>query len=173
MELLRLKRALEEGKISRAGGQSVPVRLLLEDGSQYGAEGKLAFSEVSVDSGTGSVTLRAVFPNPKGELLPGMYVRARLVQGQNDSAILVPHAALSRDPRGNAVVMVVGAENKVEARMVSAARSLGDKWVVTDGLGAGDRIIVSGLQTIRPGVQVQPQEAEAAAPAPAATAAAK
>lgn len=173
VELLRLKRALEEGKISRAGGQSVPVRLLLEDGSQYGAEGKLAFSEVSVDSGTGSVTLRAVFPNPKGELLPGMYVRARLVQGQNDSAILVPHAALSRDPRGNAVVMVVGAENKVEARMVSAARSLGDKWVVTDGLGAGDRIIVSGLQTIRPGVQVQPQEAEAAAPAPAATAAAK
>ncbi|MBR0567680.1 efflux RND transporter periplasmic adaptor subunit [Azoarcus sp. L1K30] len=166
-ELLGLRRAAEAGKLSRNGAQNVPVRLVLEDGSLYGAEGKLAFSEVTVDAGTGSVILRAVFPNPKGELLPGMYVRARLAQGQADDAILVPHAALSRDPLGNAVVMVVGAEDKVEQRKVTASRSLGDKWVVTAGLSAGDRIIVDGLQRVRPGAQVKAQEAGASAPAAA------
>lgn len=156
-ELLQLRRALEAGKLKPVGDQSVPVRLVLEDGSLYAAEGKLAFSEVSVDTGTGSVTLRAIFPNAKGELLPGMYVRARLVQGQAEEAILVPHAAVSRDPRGNATVMVVGAEDKVEAKVVQTARSQGDKWVVTEGLRAGDRVIVEGLQKVRPGVQVQAQ----------------
>lgn len=164
-ELLSLRRAVEGGKLKSTGAKGVPVKLVLEDGTQYAAEGKLAFSEVTVDPGTGSVTLRAVFPNPKGELLPGMYVRAKLEQGAADNAILVPHAALSRDPRGNPLVMVVGAENKVEARMVKTDRSLGDKWVVTDGLAAGDRIIVDGLQRVRPGAAVQPQEAGAAAPA--------
>ncbi|NMG71907.1 efflux RND transporter periplasmic adaptor subunit [Parazoarcus communis] len=156
-ELLQMRRALEAGKLKPVGDQSVPVRLVLEDGSLYAAEGKLAFSEVSVDTGTGSVTLRAIFPNTKGELLPGMYVRARLVQGQAEEAILVPHAAVSRDPRGNATVMVVGAEDKVEAKVVQTARSQGDKWVVTEGLRAGDRVIVEGLQKVRPGVQVQAQ----------------
>lgn len=156
-ELLQMRRALEAGKLKPVGDQSVPVRLVLEDGSLYAAEGKLAFSEVSVDTGTGSVTLRAIFPNAKGELLPGMYVRARLVQGQAEEAILVPHAAVSRDPRGNATVMVVGAEDKVEAKVVQTARSQGDKWVVTEGLRAGDRVIVEGLQKVRPGVQVQAQ----------------
>lgn len=156
-ELLQMRRALEAGKLKPVGDQSVPVRLVLEDGSLYAAEGKLAFSEVSVDTGTGSVTLRAIFPNAKGELLPGMYVRARLVQGQAEEAILVPHAAVSRDPRGNATVMVVGAEDKVEAKVVQTARSQGDKWVVTEGLHAGDRVIVEGLQKVRPGVQVQAQ----------------
>lgn len=156
-ELLQMRRALEAGKLKPVGDQSVPVRLVLEDGSLYAAEGKLAFSEVSVDTGTGSVTLRAIFPNVKGELLPGMYVRARLVQGQAEEAILVPHAAVSRDPRGNATVMVVGAEDKVEAKVVQTARSQGDKWVVTEGLRAGDRVIVEGLQKVRPGVQVQAQ----------------
>ena len=156
-ELLQMRRALEAGKLKPVGDQSVPVRLVLEDGSLYAAEGKLAFSEVSVDTGTGSVTLRAIFPNTKGELLPGMYVRARLVQGQAEEAILVPHAAVSRDPRGNATVMVVGAEDKVEAKVVQTARSQGDKWVVTEGLHAGDRVIVEGLQKVRPGVQVQAQ----------------
>jgi membrane fusion protein (multidrug efflux system) len=113
------------------------------------------------------VTLRAVFPNPEGDLLPGMYVRARLAQGRTDEAIMVPHAAVSRDPRGNAVVMVVGAEDRIEARTVKAERSLGDRWVVTEGLAAGDRIVVEGLQKIRPGAQVQVQEAGAAAPAAA------
>ncbi|TAH43189.1 MAG: efflux RND transporter periplasmic adaptor subunit [Betaproteobacteria bacterium] len=161
-DMLRLKRQVEAGKLQRNGGASVPVRLVMEDGSLYAAEGKLAFSEVSVDEGTGSVTLRAVFPNPKGELLPGMYVRARLVQGVNSDAFLVPHAALSRDPRGNAQVMVVNAEGKVEARPVKAAQSIGDKWVVTDGLAEAERIIVEGLQRARPGAQVQAQEAGAA-----------
>lgn len=173
-ELLRMRRQLETGRLTRSNGQTVPVHLVLEDGSQYAAEGKLAFSEVSVDAGTGTVTLRALFPNPKGVLLPGMYVRARLAQGQSDDAVMVPHAAVSRDPRGHAVVMVVGAEDKVEARTVQAERSIDDKWVVTEGLAAGDRIIVEGLQKVRPGAQVQVEVAAAApAAAPAPTAAAK
>ena len=148
----------------------MPVQLVLEDGSVYGSTGKLAFSEVTVDEGTGSVTLRAVFPNPRGELLPGMYVRARLTQGVQGDAILVPHAAVGRTPRGEAQVMVVDAGNKVEARIVTAEQSLGDKWVVSAGLAAGDRVIVEGLQKVKPGAPVQPQEAGGApAPAPAAT----
>ncbi|ATE62211.1 efflux RND transporter periplasmic adaptor subunit [Thauera sinica] len=172
-DLLRLRREVEAGKLQRNGGATVPVRLVTEDGTLYGAEGKLAFSEVSVDQGTGSVTLRAVFPNPKGELLPGMYVRARLSQGTKGDAFLVPHAALSRDPRGQALVMVVDAGGKVDARPVKADQSLGDKWVITEGLADGERVIVEGLQRVRPGVQVQAQEAGAEPAAPAAAAAAK
>jgi membrane fusion protein (multidrug efflux system) len=152
----------------------VPVRLVLEDGSLYAAEGRLAFSEVTVDPDTGSVTLRAQFPNPKGELLPGMYVRARLEQGTQGDAILVPHAALSRDARGNALVMTVNADNKVEPRIVKAEQSLGAQWVVTEGLAGGDRVIVEGLQKVRPGAQVQAVDAAAAAaaaPTPPAAAA--
>ncbi len=170
VEMLRLRRDLEAGKLQRAGGRTVPVTLVLEDGSEYAAEGELAFSEVSVDPSTGSVTLRAVFPNPQGELLPGMYVRARLAQGVRSDAILVPHAALSRDPRGNAVLMVVNGEGKVEARTVKAAQSLGDKWVISDGLAAGERIIVEGLQRARPGTVVQAQEVGAAVAAAATVA---
>jgi len=169
-ELLGLKRSLDSGKLQRASGNTVPVKLVLEDGSLYGAEGRLAFSEVTVDQATGSVTLRALFPNPKGELLPGMYVRARLTQGVNRDAVLVPHAAVSRTPRGEAQAMVVNAENIAEPRTVKAAQSVGDKWVVTEGLAAGDRVIVEGLQKIKPGAPVQAQEAAAAA-APAAAAA--
>ncbi|MDP1925661.1 MAG: efflux RND transporter periplasmic adaptor subunit [Thiobacillus sp.] len=172
-ELLNLKRALDSGKLARAGGNSVPVQLVLEDGSAYAAEGKLEFSEVTVDQATGSVTLRAVFPNPKGELLPGMYVRARLTQGVNREAMLVPHAAVSRDPKGNATVMVVNAESKVEARIVKAEQSKDDKWVVTEGLTAGDRVIVEGLQKAKPGTQVQAQDAATAAASPPAAPAAK
>ncbi|MDP1927056.1 MAG: efflux RND transporter periplasmic adaptor subunit [Thiobacillus sp.] len=168
-ELLKLKRALDSGKLARTGGNTVPVQLVLEDGSAYGAGGKLEFSEVTVDPTTGSVTLRAVFPNPKGELLPGMYVRARLTQGMNRDAMLVPHAAVSRDPKGNATVMVVNAESKAEARIVKAGQSIDDKWVVTEGLVAGDRVIVEGLQKVKPGAPVQVQvQAAAAGPAPAA-----
>jgi membrane fusion protein (multidrug efflux system) len=172
-ELLRMKRNLESGRLQRVGGNAVPVQLVLEDGSLYGVEGKLAFSEVTVDEGTGSVTLRAVFPNPKGELLPGMYVRARLAQGVQTNVILVPHAAVSRDPRGNATVMLVNGESKVEPRIVKAEQSVGDKWVVTEGLADGDRVIVEGLQKARPGSPVQAQEAGAAAAPAAAPAAAK
>ncbi|NMG46277.1 efflux RND transporter periplasmic adaptor subunit [Aromatoleum toluvorans] len=172
-ELLKMRRDLAEGRLQRVGGDAVPVKLVLEDGSLYGSQGKLEFSEITVDQGTGSVTLRAVFPNPKGELLPGMYVRARLAQGVNSDAILVPHGALSRDARGNATVMVVNGESKVESRIVTAAQSHGEAWVVTDGLAAGERVIVEGLQKVRPGAAVQAQEAGAAgAPAPAEAAAA-
>ncbi len=168
-ELLRMKRDFAAGTLRRAGENGVPVQLVLEDGSLYGREGKLAFSEVTVDPGTGSVTLRAVFPNPKGELLPGMYVRARLAQGTRDDVFLLPHAAVMRDPKGTASVMAVNAQNQAEVRPVKVAQSLGDKWVVTEGLAAGDRVIVEGLQRVKPGAPVQPQDAPAQ-PAPAAPA---
>jgi membrane fusion protein (multidrug efflux system) len=172
VDLLRLRRELAEGRLQRAKGDSVPVKLVLEDGSIYSAEGRLAFSEVTVDQGTGSVTLRAVFPNPKGELLPGMYVRAQLTQGVKGNAVLVPHAALSHDPRGNAQVMVVNGKGKVELRLVKAEQSRGDKWIITDGLAGGERVIVEGLQRARPGGQVQAQEAGAATTSAAGPAAA-
>lgn len=167
-ELLRLRRDIQSGRLQRTADDTVPVTLLLEDGSEYTSEGKLAFSEVSVDQTTGSVTLRALFPNPEEQLLPGMFVRARLAQGVQDNAILVPHAAVTRDPKGNAVVMVVGAEDKVEARTVQTVQSLGDQWVVTAGLAPGERVIVEGLQRVRPGAQVQAQEAGTPAAAPTA-----
>ncbi|MGA9163757.1 MAG: efflux RND transporter periplasmic adaptor subunit [Thiobacillus sp.] len=173
-KLLSLKRDLESGKLQRAAGNTVPVQLVLEDGSLYGAEGRLAFSEVTVDQATGSVTLRAVFPNPKGDLLPGMYVRARLTQGVNRAAMLVPHAAVSRTPSGEAQVMMVNSESKVEPRSVKAEQSIGDKWVVTEGLAAGDRVIVEGLQKVKPGAPVQAQEAGSVPdPAPPAITVAK
>lgn len=164
-ELLALKRDLAAGRLQRASGGTVPVKLVLEDGSEYAAEGRLAFSEVSVDQGTGSVTLRAVFPNREGLLLPGMYVRARLTAGVREHAMLVPHAALGRDAQGNATVMVVNGEGKVEARVVKTAQSQGDRWVVTEGLAAGERVIVEGLQKVRAGMPVEAQEAAAGQPA--------
>jgi membrane fusion protein (multidrug efflux system) len=169
-ELLRMRRDFKSGKLKRSAGDTVPVELVLEDGSVYGATGKLAFSEVTVDEGTGSVTLRAVFPNPADDLLPGMYVRARLSQGVRDDAILVPHAAVTRDPRGNATVMLVNAQGIAEARVVTAEQSIKDKWVVTDGLAPGERVIVEGLQKAKPGSPVQAQQAPATASAPAAAA---
>jgi len=155
-DLQRMRRDVASGKISLVG-EDIPVQLILEDGSLYEESGKLAFSEVSVDLGTGSVTLRASFPNPNDTLLPGMYVRARLVQGQSEQAILVPHAAMSFDPRGNAIVMVVNAQNTVEARPVQNRGVQGDKWIVISGLAAGEKIIVEGLQKVRPGQPVQTQ----------------
>jgi membrane fusion protein (multidrug efflux system) len=150
-EMQRLRREIAAGTLSNAAARDLPVRLMLEDGSEYAHEGKLAFSEVSVDPGTGSVTLRARFPNPDGELLPGMYVRARLVQGQTEQAILLPHAAVSHDPRGEAQVMLVNAENLAEARVVQVRGTQGKNWIITSGLAAGERVIVEGLQKIRPG----------------------
>lgn len=163
VELLRMRRDLVAGNLERLDADTVPVSLLLEDGSAYGIDGKLAFSEVSVDEATGSVTLRAVFPNPDGELLPGMYVRAQLSQGSRDNMFLVPHAALTRDPRGNAVVMVVDATGTVEPRTVEVEQSRGDQWLVSAGLRSGERIIIEGLQRVQPGMQVQAQTPEQAA----------
>lgn len=159
-ELLRLKRAFAAGRLQRASEDTASVKLLLEDGSAYAQAGKLAFSEVAVDEGTGSVTLRALFPNPDGELLPRMYVRARLTQGVHENVMRVPHAAVTRDAKGNAVVMVVGADDKVEARTVQTAQALRDSWVVTEGLKPGERVIVEGLQRARPGAAVRPQSRE-------------
>ncbi|HEX4739060.1 MAG TPA: efflux RND transporter periplasmic adaptor subunit [Allosphingosinicella sp.] len=152
-ELLALRRQI-------AAGGAVPTRtrvqLLLEDGSNYGYEGTLEFAEVVVDPTTGAVTLRARFPNPQGLLLPGMYVRARLIQQTIANAILVPQAGVSRDPRGNATVMVIGPGNKAVQRTVTADRTSGENWVVTAGLQPGDRVIVEGLGKIKPGQVVTP-----------------
>lgn len=177
-EILRIRRQLEAGELRRGPDDSLPVTLVLEDGTEYGPEGTLAFSEVTVDEGTGSVTLRARFPNPKGELLPGTYVRARLPLGVRTDAILVPHAALSRDSRGKAQVMVVNAEGEVEARPVTTVQSRGHQWVIGDGLAAGELVIVEGLQRARPGTLVKAEvqgEVPESAPAqkPTSTAAAR
>ncbi len=169
-DMLRLRNEVAAGRLLAGAKGEVPVKLILEDGSEYAAEGRLALSEVTVDEGTGSVTLRAKFSNADGVLLPGMYVRARLPQGTRSDAILVPHKALSRDPLGNALVMAVDAESKVVARPVQVAQSLGEHWVVTGGVKAGERIIVEGLQKVRPGAVVQAEETGAAPAAPAAAA---
>jgi membrane fusion protein, multidrug efflux system len=145
---------LMQMRIQGSNGGETPVRLVFEDGTDYAHEGRLAFSEVTVDPGTGSVTLRAVVPNPDQQLLPGMYVRARIDQGVNENAISLPHAAVQRDPRGNATVMVVKADDTVESRTLTVARSTGESWVVTSGLQPGERVVVEGLQRIRPGAKV-------------------
>lgn len=162
-DLLRLKRELASGKLK--GGQSeASVALLLEDGSVYPLRGRLQFSDVTVDQGTGSVTLRAIFPNPKGELLPGMYVRTRLDAGVDEQGILVPQQGVSRNEKGQPVAMVLGADGKVQPRLLTLRQAIADKWVVSDGLKAGDQLIVEGLQKIRPGA---PAKAAAPAKAPA------
>lgn len=161
VEMLRLKQAIESGRLSPAKDKTLPVELVLEDGSMYSIKGKLEFSEVTVDQTTGSVTLRAVFPNPKGELLPGMYIRARLTQAIQSDAIVVPQAAVSRDPRGNAFVLIVNADSKAEVRPVTISQAAGNAWIVTDGLQAGEKVIVEGLQKARPGMLVKPEEKKA------------
>ena len=164
-DLLALKRDLDSGKVQRTATDSIPVKLLLEDGSVYPLEGKLAFSEVTVNQGTGSVTLRALFPNPQGDLLPGMYVRARLAQGVDDKAIRVPQSALLRDAKGMAMVMLVNAESKVEPRPVKTLRASGGDWIIAEGLSGGERVIVAGLQKARPGTEVKAEmQAEPSAP---------
>jgi membrane fusion protein (multidrug efflux system) len=152
-DLLALRRALAAGGAVPA---STSVRLRLEDGSDYGYAGTVQFSEVTVDPSTGTVTLRARFPNPQGLLLPGMFVRAIFAQAVNTEAILVPQAGVSRDPRGNATVLVVGRDNKVVQRTVTAARAVGQNWVVTSGLNPGDRVITEGTARVRPGQLVRP-----------------
>ena len=153
-EMLQMKRALESGALKEAGAGQAAVKLKLDDGSLYPIEGKLAFSEATVDPGTGTVTLRAVFPNPKRNLLPGMYVRAVVEQGVREQALLVPQQGVSHDPQGKAIAMVVNAEGKVEPRVLITERAVGDKWLVSDGLAAGDQVIVEGLQKARPGSPV-------------------
>ena len=170
-ELLQLRKQLAAGTMK--GLKSVPVTLLLEDSSHYAHEGKLAFSEVSVDQNTGSYSLRIVVPNPDGILLPGMYVRALIGEGVRHDAVLAPQQGVARTPKGGASAMVVGKDGKVEVRNVTVSQTIGDKWLVEDGLAAGDRVIVEGLQKIQPGIPVQVTEAGVAPAAPVAPAAAK
>lgn len=170
-EMLRLQRDLAEGRLQRAGNGQAKVKLLLEDGSTYPLEGKLQFSELSVDTTSGSVTLRAVFPNPKRQLLPGMYVRAVVEKGVSEQGILVPQAAISRDAKGRATALVLGSDGKVQARMLQTTQSVGEQWLVSSGLKAGDKVIVDGLQKVQPGAAAQGIEASASAAAPAASAA--
>lgn len=153
-ELLRLRRNLAGGLLKSGSGQA-PVRLILEDGTPYPLPGVLKFSEVTVDQSTGSITLRALFPNPKHTLLPGMFVRALLEEGINEGAILVPQRGVTRNPAGKAMVMVVGAGEKVEPRVIAAERTVGDSWLVSDGLKPGDRVILEGIQKARPGTPVK------------------
>lgn len=152
-ELLKLKQNLANGMLKKSG--SAQVRLLLEDGSKYPLSGTLEFSEVTVDQSTGSITLRAIFPNPKQTLLPGMFVRAVVEDGVSEQALLVPQRGVSRNPQGEAMVMVVGAEEKVEPRVIKVARTIGDNWLVSGGLKAGDRVILEGIQKARPGSTVK------------------
>jgi membrane fusion protein (multidrug efflux system) len=170
VELLRMRRDLASGALKSVAPDQARARLLLEDGSRYPQEGRLQFSEVSVDPTSGSVTLRAIFPNPHQQLLPGMYVRAVLEAGVRENAILVPQQAVSRDPKGTATALVVAADGVVQPRQLRTERAVGAHWLVTEGLSAGDRVIVEGLQKVQPGataraVEAQPAPGGVAAPA--------
>ncbi|MES2480803.1 MAG: efflux RND transporter periplasmic adaptor subunit [Pseudomonadota bacterium] len=177
-EVLALRRAFDQGRLQRAGGGGAAVRVVLEDGSPYPLPARLLFTDLSVDQATGQVTLRAEVPNPKGDLLPGLYVRVRLEQARAQSAVLLPQQAVTRGPQGDSV-MVVAPDGQVSPRSVKLGGAQGGEWVVLEGLKAGDQVMVDGFQKLRPGASVKPvpwSGAKAAAPAspaaPAASAAA-
>ena len=155
---LHLQQAFAAGQLQQTAGRA-QVNIVLGDGSLYARRGSLAFSDVTVDQTTGSITLRAVVPNPDHRLLPGMFVRARLDQGTNPQALLIPQQAVTRTPRGEATAMVVGSDNKVNIRPIQVAQAAGDRWQVIGGLQAGERVIVSGVQRAQPGMVVSPQPA--------------
>jgi len=154
-ELLRLKQRSEKSRHITHGEDQRKVKLLLEDGTPYPSEGILQFRDVTVDPTTGSVILRMVFPNPKYILLPGMYVRAVVQEGIAEQAILVPQQGVTRDPKGNPIALIVDDAGKVQQRMLTLDRAIGDKWLVSSGLAPGDRLIVEGLQKVRPGAAVK------------------
>jgi len=154
-ELLRLKRELASGRLQRANNAEASIQLLLEDGSKYPHAGRLTFSGITVDAGTGSVTLRAVVPNPDRLLMPGMYVRAVLQEGVNQAALLVPQQAVTRAPDGSASALVIDTENKVAKRPISVGRAVGTQWQVIDGLAAGDRVMMEGSQRVKVGDKVR------------------
>lgn len=169
-ELLQLRRELAAGRLE--GAAELPVDIVLEDGSTFAHKGKLEFSEVSVDPTTGSYAMRVRVENPDQVLMPGMFVRAVLGSGVRPNALLVPMQGVARDPKGDTSAMVVDAEGKVAVRPVKVSRTIGDKWLVEDGLKAGDKVIVEGLQKIGPGMPVQATEKGAEAAKPAAVPAA-
>jgi membrane fusion protein, multidrug efflux system len=161
-EALRLRQDLESGKLQSAGKGKAKVRLVLENGREYGEVGALQFTDVTVDPSTGSISLRALFPNARAQLLPGMFVRARLDEGVNPQALLVPQSGVTRDPKGVATALVVNGDKKAERRQLVTERSVGDAWLVTSGVKAGEQVIVEGLQKVRPGASVNPVPAGAA-----------
>lgn len=174
--LLRLRRALAEGDLQRAGANAARVTLMLEDGSVYPLEGRLEFSDLTVDQETGAVALRAVFPNPKADLLPGMYVRAVLQEGVKQQGLLVPQQAVTRDSTGKPIAYVVGADNRLERRVLETDRAIGDQWLVRSGLTSGEQLVVDGQQRAAAGAEVKvvpwtPKTVPAAATAATATAA--
>lgn len=166
---LQLRRDVASGKLKLAGPDQAKVTLFFDDGSQYPLPGTLQFTDITVDPATGTVTVRALFPNPKAVLLPGMFVRARIEQGVNDNVVLVPQVGVTRDAGGKATTLVVGADNKVALRAIQATRTSGDQWVVEGGLNDGEKVIVAGVQKVQPGAPVRPVEAAVAAPAPLAS----
>lgn len=155
-ELLELRRAVQSGRVEQA---ELPVTILLEGGERFSHEGKLAFSEVSVDPSTGSYLLRVVVPNPDHLLMPGMYVRAVVGRGVRENAVLAPQQAILRDARGGTSAMVVTADNVVEARPVKIGQAIGNQWLVEEGLAAGERVIIAGVQKVQPGMPVRPVDA--------------
>ncbi|BAN22268.1 efflux RND transporter periplasmic adaptor subunit [Caballeronia insecticola] len=152
---LKLRRQIQEGRLSTNGPDAARVTLILEDGRVYPEQGKLQFSDVTVDPSTGSVTVRAIFQNKDRVLLPGMFVRARIEEGVNPSALVVPVQGVSHDQKGTALAMVVGHDNKVTMRPLVTAGTYGQSWVVDSGLNAGDRVIVEGVDKVRPGMEVK------------------
>jgi membrane fusion protein (multidrug efflux system) len=154
-DLLRLRRSLESGNLKNGGGSQKKVSLLLEDGTPYSRQGTLQFRDVTVDPTTGSVTLRMVFANPNQVLLPGMFVRAVVEEGVKEEALFIPQQGVSRDPKGNPIALVVDDKNKVVQRALELDRAMGDRWLVTKGLSPGDRVIVEGIERIRPGTPVR------------------
>lgn len=155
-DLIRLRKALQDGKLM-TGPNEAKAQLVLDDGARYPESGRLLFSEAAVDETTGQVTLRGEFPNKSGDLLPGMYVRVQIEEGLERTAMAVPQQAVQRDSGGQASLLVVGAEDKVELRRVKVGRAVGQRWVIQQGLKAGDRVIVEGFQKTAPGATVKPQ----------------
>jgi membrane fusion protein (multidrug efflux system) len=161
-EWLQLKQDIDAGRV-QAGASGAPTKIVLENGAAYGTEGTLQFSDVTVDPSTGNFLLRVVVANPNQLLMPGMYVRAIVGEGIRPQGLLVPQRGITRDPKGGATALVVGQDGKVAVHEVKVSRTIGDQWVVEDGLTAGDRVIVEGLQKVQPGMPVTAAEAAPAA----------
>jgi membrane fusion protein (multidrug efflux system) len=155
IRLLRMRKRLEEGRLSHNGQLGNKVHLFLEDNTKYPLDGALQFRDVTVDPTTGSVILRVIFPNPKGVLLPGMFVRAVVEEGVIPNALLIPQQAVSRTPKGDPVTLIVDGSGKVQQRMLTLDRAIGDAWLVVSGLAPGDQVIVEGMQKVKPGVSVK------------------
>jgi membrane fusion protein, multidrug efflux system len=164
-ELLALERAAQKGQIDRGGPLTADVTLALDDGSAYPIKGRLQFTDVTVDPTTGTVHLRAIFPNPNGLLLPGLYVRATINEGVDPHGILVPQMSVGRDPKGEPTVLVLDDQNMTRLRLIKTGRAVGGDWQVLDGLKAGDKLVVQGLQNLRPDMKVMPMPAQTAATA--------